>query len=81
MPEPPALAILSPGAWEAGLPPRALVLEEEDWEARRFHGYDEVDGLGAQLALTSGTRKKGKGSKGKGGKVRRKGSAKSIRTE
>ena len=33
-PEPPVLAIQSPGAWEAGLPPRALVLEGEEWDAR-----------------------------------------------
>lgn len=32
--EPPVLAISSPGAWEAGLPPRELVLEGEEWDAR-----------------------------------------------
>lgn len=32
--EPPALAIQSPGSWEAGLPPRALVLEGEEWDAK-----------------------------------------------
>lgn len=32
--DPPALAIQSPGSWEAGLPPRALVLEGEEWDAR-----------------------------------------------
>lgn len=33
-PQPPVLAISSPGAWEAGLPPRELVLEGEEWDAR-----------------------------------------------
>ena len=33
-PYPPVLAISSPGAWEAGLPPRELVLEGEEWDAR-----------------------------------------------
>jgi hypothetical protein len=28
------LAILSPGAWEEGRPPRELVLEGEEWDAR-----------------------------------------------
>ena len=32
--QPPMLAISSPGAWEAGLPPRELVLEGEEWDAR-----------------------------------------------
>lgn len=32
--QPPILAISSPGAWEAGLPPRELVLEGEEWDAR-----------------------------------------------
>jgi len=32
--EAPILAISSPGAWEAGLPPRELVLEGEEWDAR-----------------------------------------------
>lgn len=32
--DPPVLAIQSPGSWEAGLPPRALVLEGEEWDAR-----------------------------------------------
>lgn len=32
--DPPVLAIQSPGAWEAGLPPRQLVLEGEEWDAR-----------------------------------------------
>lgn len=32
--QPPVLAIQSPGAWEAGLPPRELVLEGEEWDAR-----------------------------------------------
>jgi hypothetical protein len=32
--EAPILAISSPGAWEAGLPPRQLVLEGEEWDAR-----------------------------------------------
>lgn len=32
--DPPVLAILSPGAYEAGLPPRQLVLEGEEWDAR-----------------------------------------------
>ena len=78
MPEPPALAILSPGAWEAGLPPRALVLEEEDWEARRSAGnWDGDEGVGMGFGLVG---KKGKGKK-KGGKVRRKGSSKSIRAD
>lgn len=31
---PPVLAIQSPGTWEAGLPPRELVLEGEEWDAR-----------------------------------------------
>jgi hypothetical protein len=31
---PPLLAILSPGAWEEGRPPRELVLEGEEWDAR-----------------------------------------------
>ena len=30
----PVLAIQSPGAWEAGLPPRQLILEGEEWDAR-----------------------------------------------
>ena len=33
-PQPPMLAISSPGAWEAGLPPRQLVLEGEEWDAK-----------------------------------------------
>ena len=33
-PYPPVLAISSPGALEAGLPPRQLVLEGEEWDAR-----------------------------------------------
>jgi hypothetical protein len=32
--QPPILAISSPGAWEAGLPPRELVLEGEEWDAK-----------------------------------------------
>lgn len=32
--DPPVLAIQSPGAWEAGLPPRQLVLEGEEWDPR-----------------------------------------------
>ena len=32
--QPPVLAISSPGAWEAGLPPRELVLEGEEWDAK-----------------------------------------------
>ena len=66
MPEPPAFAILSPGAWEAGLPPRALVIEDEEWAA----GAQEEAG-------DAGRGRKGK----KGKKVRRKGSSKSIRAE
>lgn len=33
-PQPPVLAISSPGAWEAGLPPRELMLEGEEWDAK-----------------------------------------------
>jgi hypothetical protein len=60
---PPVIAILSPGAWEAGLPARQLVLEGEEWDAR--------DGLGS--VGTWG--KKGKAK----GKLRRKGSRKAVR--
>lgn len=80
MPEPPTLAILSPGAWEAGLPPRALVLEEDDWEARsRLGGQGE--GQDGDEAFGTGSKKGGKKGKGRGGKVRRKASAKSVRAE
>jgi hypothetical protein len=55
-----------------------LVLEEEDWEARRLAGDVSGDeGLGMGFGLVG---RKGKGKK-KGGKVRRKGSAKSIRAD
>jgi hypothetical protein len=32
--QPPVLAIQSPGSWEAGLPPRQLILEGEEWDPR-----------------------------------------------
>lgn len=32
--KPPVLAIQSPGAWEAGRPPRQLILEGEEWDPR-----------------------------------------------
>ncbi|KAI9632319.1 Pex12 amino terminal region-domain-containing protein [Dioszegia hungarica] len=61
---PPVIAILSPGAWEAGLPARQLLLEGEEWDAR--------DGLGS---VGDWGRGKGKPK----GKLRRKGSKKAVR--
>lgn len=69
LPEPPILAILSPGAWEAGLPARELVLEGEEWDAR--------DG---QVGKWSKGKEAIKGKGGKG-KLKRKGSKKAVRAD
>lgn len=40
-PTPPMIAISSPNSYEAGLPPRALSLEGEDWEGGSFESRKE----------------------------------------
>lgn len=52
--EPPIMVISSPGAWEAGLPPRELVLEGEEWDARESPAV----GLGIRKGSLKGKKKK-----------------------
>jgi hypothetical protein len=57
-----------------------LVLEEDDWEARSRLG-GQGGGQDGDEAFGMGSKKGGKKGKGRGGKVRRKASAKSVRAE
>lgn len=45
-PPPPVFAISSPGATEAGLPPRELLLEGEEWDAGSLEGIKQREASG-----------------------------------